>query len=383
MYTQRLLIVVLLVAVTAAAFVPQNLAPSGQKTTTTTFRRMMVAKELSSNDVVESESLDFDDDDDDDYEDDDGDFEISFDEDESSELSADTDTTNRPKSSRWDSLNPTVKDRVIQKGQERAIANKKKREPGHDKKRREYLFDQLIYRALYFVTTRMLNSSLSFFLALAGMLMFMRTKQRNKKRESRVQRPLSFKDRTPLAALIPGMETKGMVISLTDFGAYVDIGTECDGLLHVSQMSSTFFVEHPKQVVTPGDEVTVRIRSTSPDRKKLHLTMLPLEILQAEQEDDVDERIPLSEIQADDELWGELKRVTDYGAYVEVGAAVSGFLHFMDHPAFGWSKGSRPSEFMSINDRVRVWVMDVDHEQKRIKLTANRPLHLPGPRREI
>jgi small subunit ribosomal protein S1 len=213
--------------------------------------------------------------------------------------------------------------------------------------------------------------------------MFMRKKEKDKKNDARVQRPLSFKDRTPLAALVPGMETKGTVISLTPYGAYVDIGTECDGLLHVSQMSSTTFVEHPKQVVTPGDEVTVRIRSTSPERKKLHLTMLSAEVLQAEKEDNVEDRIPLSEIQVDDELWGEMKRVTAYGAYVEVGAEVSGFLHFMDHPAFGWSDGSPPSEFMTVSDRVRVWVMDVDNEQRRIKLTANRPQHLPGPRREL
>jgi small subunit ribosomal protein S1 len=223
--------------------------------------------------------------------------------------------------------------------------------------------------------------SLSF--ALAGMLMFMRKKSRDKKSDARVQRPLSFKDRTPLAALIPGMETKGIVISLTSFGCYVDIGTECDGLLHVSQMSSTSFVEHPKSVVSPGDEVTVRIRSASPEFKKLHLTMLSEEVLQAEKDDNVEDRIPLSEIQVDDELWGEMKRVTDFGAYIEVGAEVSGFMHFMDHPAFGWSDGGHPSQFMAVNDRVRVWVMDVDHEQRRIKLTANRPQQLPGPRREL
>ena len=206
--------------------------------------------------------------------------------------------------------------------------------------------------------------------------------QQEKKRASRVRRPLSFADRTPLSAIIPGMETTGIVISLTNFGAYIDIGTECDGLLHISQLSNNNFVEHPRQVLTPGDEVTVRVRSTNPKRKKLHLTMLPKEVLEAEQEDDAD-RIALEEIQVDDELWGELKRVTDFGAYVEVGATVDGFLHFMDHPAFGWSNGSHPSKYMTVGDRVRVWVSDVDMEQNRIKLTANRPLHLPGPRREL
>jgi ribosomal protein S1 len=55
----------------------------------------------------------------------------------------------------------------------------------------------------------------------------------------------------------------------------------------------------------------------------------------------------------------------------------------MDHPVFGEEKGAHPREYMSVGDRVRVWVLDVDREQKRVKLTANRPEGLPGPRREI
>lgn len=220
-----------------------------------------------------------------------------------------------------------------------------------------------------------------------GMMMFFKEKQREKKHASKVQRPLPFDQRTPLSVLIPGMNMTGTVISLTKYGAYVDIGTECDGLLHVSQITNECFVEHPKQVLSPGQEVTVAIRSVNSEKKKLHLTMLPQDLVQAEQsmmsDEEQEERIPLEEILIDDELWGELRRVTDFGAYVEVGAVVHGWLHFMDHPAFGWSHGEHPSEYMSVGDRVRVWVSDVDHTQKRIKLTANRPAHLPGPRRAM
>ena len=149
--------------------------------------------------------------------------------------------------------------------------------------------------------------------------------------------------------------------------------------------------------------------------------------------EDEDDRIQLDEIEVDDELWGEIRRVTDYGAYVEIGTFVErmgenertkvrsfvatnpsrsefsalryvvisffasisfiphipqgavcrGFLHFMDHPVFGEVKGSHPREYMRVGDRVRVWVMDVERTQKRIKLTANRPAGLPGPRREV
>ena len=212
-----------------------------------------------------------------------------------------------------------------------------------------------------------------------GMMMYFKKKQQEKKRASRIERPLGFDERAPLTAFVPGMELTGVVISLTRYGAYVDVGTECDGLLHISQITRDFFVEHPRQALTPGEEVTVKVRSVSPELKKMQLTMLEIEY--EEEEDDDEERIPLSDIEVDDELWGQLKRVTDFGAYVEVGAEVDGFLHFMDHPS--WEDGLHPSEFMENGQRVRVWVSDLDNEQRRIKLTANRPDGLPGPRREM
>ena len=216
--------------------------------------------------------------------------------------------------------------------------------------------------------------------------------QQEKKKASKVQRPLPFDQRTPLAAMLPGMEVTGTVISLTKYGAYIDVGTECDGLLHVSQMSRDVFVEHPRQMLSPGEEIVVMVRSRNPSMKKLHLTLLDADIREEEsdfgrqaneevQEDlDNDDRITLDELQLDDELWGEIKRVTDFGGYIEVGAKVLGFLHFMDHPS--WEEGQHPAEFMSRGHRIRIWVSDVDHEQQRLKLTGNRPSHLPGlPRR--
>lgn len=211
--------------------------------------------------------------------------------------------------------------------------------------------------------------------------------QRQKKQDSRVKRPLGFDERAPLTAFFPGMEVTGTVISLTNYGAYVDIGTECDGLLHISQMTRKFFVEHPRQVVSPGDEVVVKVRSTSTELKKLQLTMLDAsEVLDDNimgnlNDDDDEERTSLDEFELDDELWGELKRVTDFGAYVEVGAEVDAFLHFMDHPL--WEDGKIPSEFMMRGERVRVWVADLDMEKRRIRVTSCRPQDLPGPRTEF
>ena len=268
-----------------------------------------------------------------------------------------------------------------------------------------------------------------------GQLMFVKERQREKKRSSKVERPIPLAavatdiQRIPLSAYLPGMKCYGTCISLTNFGAYIDIGTECDGLLHVTQMHSGSgsgkqqgtggtFINHPKQIVQPGDEILVTIRSINPTRKKLHLTLLPWDVVQeqlaieletkalkranaraSENDDDDDtagaltisytDRIPLSDLQLDDELWGEIKRVTDFGAYVEVGAIVDGFLHYMDHPSFTYEYNNNnqqpihPTSIMEHGDRVRVWVSDIDTIRNRIKLTAHRPSHLPGPRREM
>ena len=270
--------------------------------------------------------------------------------------------------------------------------------------------------------------------------MFVKERQREKKQSNKIERPIPLSssssssssssdvERIPLHVYIPGMKCYGTCISLTNFGAYIDIGTECDGLLHVTQMHSGSgsgklqgtggtFINHPKQIVQPGDEILVTIRSINPTRKKLHLTLLPWDVVQeqlaieletkalkranaraSENDDDDDtagaltisytDRIPLSDIQVDDELWGEIKRVTDFGAYVEVGAIVDGFLHYMDHPSFTYEYNNNqqpihPTSIMEHGDRVRVWVSDIDTIRNRIKLTAHRPSHLPGPRREM
>ena len=297
---------------------------------------------------------------------DDGEDEVLFSDDDSDSnwgaptLTAAIEPKKEKAMSRWGSLNPKIKARIVKEAQERAIRNKKKREPAEAKKRRLYSR----YRE-------------------------MQKKSKFEKYVTR-QKPTYDSTRTKLADLNPGETVPGRVISLTKFGAYIDIGTEVDGLLHVSQISRDEFVEHPRKFLSPGDDVEVRIVRLDPSAKKLQLTMLPEEVLNEENvmnkhmiDDDEDDRIRLDEIEIDDELWGEIRRVTDYGAYIELGAVVRGFMHFMDHPLFGEVKGSHPKEFMRVGDRVRVWVLDVDSTQKRIKLTANRPSGLPGPRREV
>jgi len=262
----------------------------------------------------------------------------------------------------WLNLPPEVKLSLIQKGQQKAIANKKKREPADAKRRRR--------------------------------LMFVQKSQRDKKFSAKVSRPLptNSPNRTSLEDLLQQstntkMPLSGTVISLTSFGAYIDVNSTRDGLLHISQMSTNgTFVENIRDVLQPGDtlENCLYVYRCSPELSKLQLTMIPPKV--SEESDETDDydveeesKITLEEIQVDDELWGEIQRVTNYGAFVELGAVVPGFLHFMDHPDF--DQYEHPREFMFPKQRIRVWVSRLDVDRKRIQLTANRPLTLPQIRR--
>lgn len=217
------------------------------------------------------------------------------------------------------------------------------------------------------------------------MLRFFKDAQRRKKMESKVNRRYSLWDkenRTSLSSLHAGMELEGKVISLTSFGAYVDVNTECDGLLHISQMSVDEFIEDPKQLLQPGNDVNVTVYRVSSELKKLQLSMSPTRVYEKEC-DDLSNLIELESLRVDDEIWGEIVRVTDYGAYVEFGGTVQGFLHFMDNPAFSYREGEvHPSELMTVGQRVRVWVLRLDFELNRVQLTAFRPKSLFVLKRE-
>lgn len=242
-------------------------------------------------------------------------------------------------------LHPNVRKSIIENKENRRKAKVKKRkaEPAADKKRR-----------LLMQYKRSANAS---------------------KRARFITRLEPEGGRAGLETLSPGDAAgEGQVISLTPFGAYVDVGAEIDGLLHVRDMSATSFVGHPREVFEPGQAVSgLVVKYSDAAGRRLALSAVPL----VQPDEDAGDRIGLDEIDVHDELWGEIVKVTDFGAFVEIGAVVDGFLHFMDHPDFPVFQGQHPSTFMSTGERVRVWAADVDEGRVRVRLTAVKPSALP------
>ena len=87
--------------------------------------------------------------------------------------------------------------------------------------------------------------------------------------------------------------------------------------------------------------------------------------------------LPLDAFDLSDEVWGTITRVTLYGAFVDVGARVPAFLHFMDHTDFPLHAGTPIQEWIPVDKRVRVWVKELDLDRERIKVTGVRPTDLP------
>lgn len=171
-----------------------------------------------------------------------------------------------------------------------------------------------------------------------------------RKRGERVTRILETgsPERLPVTTHPVGTKLTGRVISLVSHGAYLDVSGERDVLLHVRDMSDTDFIGRPDEVLQPGMDVEVWVKYNQ--EGNVGLTMIEGGVGANEERDGMG----LDEIDVDDELWGVVSKVTSFGAFVDCGLEVLGFLHFMDHPDSPVMAGSKPKEYIEVGERVRV-----------------------------
>jgi ribosomal protein S1 len=207
---------------------------------------------------------------------------------------------------------------------------------------------------------------------------FVRTKQRAERKEEAASTRWERNVTVALSDLQQGQWLPGKVRNLQPFGAWIDIGAERDGLLHVSDMSEGFTPSVADAVYT-GQVLNVTVKFVDAGASKLALSLVPLTsgaaaAAQRGADGGPLTAEPLEAVEAGDELWGEVVKVTNFGAYVECGVDVQGFLHITEWPAAG---GRSPNEVFSRGQRLRTWVLQVDSEASRLKLTGERPDYLP------
>ncbi len=162
-----------------------------------------------------------------------------------------------------------------------------------------------------------------------------------------------------VAAKFPvGMKIKGAVISLADYGAFIDLSEGVEGLIHVNEMSWTKKVKHPSQIVNVGDQVEVQVLSIDSDNRRISLGMKQLE---ANPWTDLKETYAPGTI-----IEGEVKSITDFGIFVGIEDGIDGLVHISD---FSWTKRiNHPSELFKKGDSVKAVVLGVDIDNERFSL---------------
>lgn len=166
-----------------------------------------------------------------------------------------------------------------------------------------------------------------------------------------------------------GSRVRGKVVSITNYGAFVELEKGVEGLVHISEMSWTRNVRHPSKLVSIGDEIEAVVLKVDPDDEKISLGMKQIE------EDPwlaLPVKYPTGTV-----LEGIVRNLTSFGAFVEIEPGIDGLVHVSD---MSWTKRvEHPSEIVQKGDEIQVMVLDVDAENKRISLGLKQLQDDPWP----
>jgi len=156
-----------------------------------------------------------------------------------------------------------------------------------------------------------------------------------------------------------GKVVKGKVMSLKDYGAFVELAEGIEGLIHVSEMSWTERVKHPSKVMNIGDEVECKVLEVDSKSKRISLG---IKQLQSNPWDDLEVRHPVGAVVEE----AEVKSITDFGIFVDVGMGIDGLIHVSD---LSWNKKvAHPSERFKKGDKVRCVVLGIDKANEKFSL---------------
>ena len=150
---------------------------------------------------------------------------------------------------------------------------------------------------------------------------------------------------------------KGKVVSITDYGIFVELEKGIEGLVHISEMSWSKHVKHPSKMVSIRDEVEAMILTLDKEKKRISLGMKQIEPNPWEE---IEEKYPIGV-----EVIGTIRNLTDFGAFIELEDGVDGLIHISD---LSWKKIKHPSEILKKKDEVKTIVLNIDKESCRISL---------------
>ncbi len=154
-----------------------------------------------------------------------------------------------------------------------------------------------------------------------------------------------------------GQKVSGKVTSLTDFGAFVELEKGVEGLVHISDLSWSRKMIHPKKLLASGQEVTVTVLDVNPASKRISLGLKqssphPLEIFKQKYK-------PGAHVQ------GKITSITDFGAFMEIEPGIEGLIHISD---ISWEKIKHPSQKLKVGQEAEAVILNIDVEKQKVSL---------------
>jgi small subunit ribosomal protein S1 len=160
-------------------------------------------------------------------------------------------------------------------------------------------------------------------------------------------------DRYPVGARV-----SGKVVSLTDYGAFIELEPGVEGLIHVSEMSWSKRVKHPSKILNVGDSVDAMVLGVDATARRISLGLKQVE---SNPWHELAEKYPVGS-----KIVGKVRNLTEFGAFVEVEDDIDGLIHISD---MSWSKRIKhPSEVLKKGDKVEAMVLNIDAENQRLSL---------------
>jgi len=155
-----------------------------------------------------------------------------------------------------------------------------------------------------------------------------------------------------------GSRVIGKVVSLTDYGAFIELEEGIEGLIHVSEMSWTRKIRHPSKIVSVGEEVEAVVLDIKPDSRRISLGMKQVV---PNPWDVISEKYPIGTT-----IEGKIKNITDFGLFIGIDEGIDGLVHISD---ISWTKRIKhPSELYKKGDVVQAIVLDIEKDNERFSL---------------
>ncbi len=155
-----------------------------------------------------------------------------------------------------------------------------------------------------------------------------------------------------------GSRVTGRVVSLTDYGAFIELEEGIEGLIHVSEMSWTRKIRHPSKVVSVGEEVEAVVLDIKPESRRISLGMKQVA---PNPWDVISEKYPIGTT-----IEGKIKNITDFGLFIGIDEGIDGLVHISD---ISWTRRIKhPSELFKKGDVIQAIVLDIEKENERFSL---------------